>query len=300
VAYRIQRRHSRMSGGFAGSAVATGRWLAVIGDWRGGLAAPAIAAALAGPALAAPAGAGAGISGWPVCLSTAARPGGSYQLANGGRYGLGGPPGTTGVQVVNTGSGPETLALSAVPLHSPSLLPGSLPVPASWVSFGPGRVRLDAGKYAWVTVTLHVPAGARRGAYAADIADAAVNLASPGTASLGAASTTLLLFTVGQGRPPASWPEAVTSPCWYTEPPAPAYYTPIKGSDGKTRMIRMGTWGPGAAVSAHPVASPQPPAQAQPAARKKPSKVASGWPGWLALAGLAAAAVAWRRKRSRS
>ena len=198
------------------------------------------------------------------------------------------------MQVVNTGSGPETLALSVVPLHSPSLLPGALPVPASWVSFGRDQVRLDAGKYAWVTVTLHVPAGARTGAYAADIADAAVNPASPGTASLGAASTTLLLFTVGQGGPPASWPEAVTSPCWYTEPPAPAYYMPIRGSDGKTRMVRMGTWGPGAAVSAHPAASPQP------AAWKKPSEVASGWPGWLVLIGLVVAVVAWRRKRSRS
>ena len=85
-----------------------------------------------------------------------------------------------------------------------------------------------------------------------------MNPASPGTASLGAGATTLLLFTVGQGRPPASWPEAVTSPCWYTEPPAPAYYMPIRGSDGKTRMVRMGTWGPGATVSAHPAASPQP------------------------------------------
>jgi hypothetical protein len=296
VAYRIQRRHPRMSGGFPGSAVATGRWLAVTRDWRARLAAPAIAAALAGSSLAAPSGTGAGISGWPVCLSTPARPGGSYQLANGGRYRLGGPAGTTGVQVVNTGSAPETLALSVVPLHSPSLLPGALPVPASWVSFGPDQVRLDAGKYAWVMVTLQVPAGARRGAYAG----AAVDPASPGAASLGAEATTLLLFTVGQGRPPASWPEAVTSPCWYTGPPAPAYYTPIKGSDGKTRMVRMGTWGPGAAVSAHPAASPQPAARAQLAARKTPSKVASGWPGWLSLAGLAAAAMAWRRKRSRS
>lgn len=300
MAYRIQRRHPRMSGGFAASAVATGRWPGVIGDWRAGLAAPALAAALAGPALAAPAGTGAGISGWPVCLSTPARPGGSYQLASGGRYGLGGPAGTTGVQVVNAGSGPETLALSVVPLGSPSLLPGALPVPASWVSFGPDQVRVDAGKYAWVTVTLHVPAGARRGAYAAGIADAAVNPASPGTASLGAGATTLLLFTVGQGRPPASWPEAVTSPCWYTGPPAPAYYMPIKGSDGKTRMVRMGTWGPGAAVPAHPAASPQPAARPQLAGWKKPSKVPSGWPGWLVLAGLAVAVVAWRRKRSRS
>ena len=300
MAYRIQRGHPRMSGGFAASAAATGRWRAVIGDWRAGLAAPAIAAALAGPALAAPAGTGAGISGWPVCLSTPARPGGSYQLASGGRYGLGGPPGTTGVQVVNTGSGPETLALSAVPRRSPSLLPGALPVPASWVSFGQDRVRLDAGKYAWVTVTLHVPAGARRGAYAAGIADAAVNPAAPGTAWLGAASATLLLFTVGQGRPPASWPEAVTSPCWYTEPPAPASYMPIRGSDGKTRMVRMGTWGPGAAVSAHPAASPLPAARPQLAGWKKPPNVPSRWPGWLALAGLAAAVAAWRRRRSRS
>jgi hypothetical protein len=50
VAYRIQRRHPRMSGGFP--AVATGRWLAVIPDRRAGLAAPTIAAALAALALA--------------------------------------------------------------------------------------------------------------------------------------------------------------------------------------------------------------------------------------------------------
>jgi len=53
-------------------------------------------------------------------------------------------------------------------------------------------------------------------------------------------------------------------------------------------------------VSAHPAASPQPAARAQLAAWKMPSEVASGWPGWLFLAGLAAAVVAWRRKRCRS
>jgi hypothetical protein len=47
LAYRIQRRHPRMPGGFPASAVATGRWLASIPDRRAGLAAPAIAAALA-------------------------------------------------------------------------------------------------------------------------------------------------------------------------------------------------------------------------------------------------------------
>ena len=51
MAYRIQRRHPRMSGGFPGSAVATGRWLAVIPDWRAGLAAPAALALVAGVAL---------------------------------------------------------------------------------------------------------------------------------------------------------------------------------------------------------------------------------------------------------
>jgi hypothetical protein len=43
VAYRIQRGHPRMSGGFPASAVATGRWLAVTPDWRAELAAPALA-----------------------------------------------------------------------------------------------------------------------------------------------------------------------------------------------------------------------------------------------------------------
>jgi MYXO-CTERM domain-containing protein len=75
---------------------------------------------------------------------------------------------------------------------------------------------------------------------------------------------------------------------------------PIRGSDGKARMVRMGTWGPGAAVSARPAASPQPAARPQFAGWKKPSEVPSGWPGWLVLAGLAAAVAAWRRKRSRS
>jgi hypothetical protein len=42
VAYRIQRGHPRMSGGFPASAVATGRWLAVTPDWRAELAAPAL------------------------------------------------------------------------------------------------------------------------------------------------------------------------------------------------------------------------------------------------------------------
>jgi hypothetical protein len=80
----------------------------------------------------------------------------------------------------------------------------------------------------------------------------------------------------------------------------PVDLLPIRGSDGKTRMVRMGTWGPGAAVSAPPAASPQPAGRAQFAAWKKPSKVASGWPGWLFLIGLVVAVVAWRRKRSRS
>jgi hypothetical protein len=44
VAYRIQRRHPPMSGGFPAPAVATGRWLAAIPDWPAGLAAPALAA----------------------------------------------------------------------------------------------------------------------------------------------------------------------------------------------------------------------------------------------------------------
>jgi hypothetical protein len=65
-------------------------------------------------------------------------------------------------------------------------------------------------------------------------------------------------------------------------------------------MVRMGTWGPGATVSAHRAASPQPAGRVQFAAWKKPSKVASGWPGWLFLIGLVVAVVAWRRKRSRS
>jgi hypothetical protein len=46
VAYRIQRRHPPMSGGFPASAAATGRW-------RAGLAAPAVAAAPAALALVA-------------------------------------------------------------------------------------------------------------------------------------------------------------------------------------------------------------------------------------------------------
>jgi hypothetical protein len=91
MAHRIRRGRSRMSRGFPASAVATGRCLVVIPDWRAGLAAPAIAAALAASALAVPSGTGAGISGWPVCLSTPAQPGGSYQLASGGKYGLGPP-----------------------------------------------------------------------------------------------------------------------------------------------------------------------------------------------------------------
>jgi hypothetical protein len=41
-----------MSGGFPASAVATGRWLAAIPDWRAGLAAPGLAAPLAVLALA--------------------------------------------------------------------------------------------------------------------------------------------------------------------------------------------------------------------------------------------------------
>jgi hypothetical protein len=46
VAYRIQRGHPRMSGGFPASAVATGRWLAVIPNWRAGLAAMAVLASV--------------------------------------------------------------------------------------------------------------------------------------------------------------------------------------------------------------------------------------------------------------
>jgi hypothetical protein len=38
VAYRIRHRHPRMSGGFPASAVATGRWLAVIYAWAAAVA----------------------------------------------------------------------------------------------------------------------------------------------------------------------------------------------------------------------------------------------------------------------
>jgi hypothetical protein len=59
MAHRIRRGRSRMSGGFPASAVATGRWLAAIPDWRAELAAPALAA------LALAAGAALGM-GWVV------------------------------------------------------------------------------------------------------------------------------------------------------------------------------------------------------------------------------------------
>src|SRR6266851_4723185 len=97
--HRIQRGRSRMPGGFAASAAATARKLAVIPGWRTALAVPALAALPVLPA--GPASVGVGISSAPVCLAAAAQPGRSYSLGT--------------VYVVNAGSGSEDISLRAGP-----------------------------------------------------------------------------------------------------------------------------------------------------------------------------------------
>jgi hypothetical protein len=175
------------------------------------LAAPATAAVLA--LGAAPGSTGVGIGAAPLCLPALARPGASYPL------------GTAGIQ--DTGTAAETItARVEAPFNG---LPGT-PVPPSWVSISyprtlwviPGSsVSLAPGGSAYLPVTLHVPASARPGQYAADLVAAAAPSTSSGaggTAVLGAAAETNLEFTVagpGQAAPscdPATGPASTRTP----------------------------------------------------------------------------------------
>jgi hypothetical protein len=132
-----------------------------------------IAAAVLAAALMTPAGVTAGIQADPVCLPATAQPGHSYPL-------------TVYVQ----GSGALTLAVAPI---TTGLAARLHQVPASWVSFSQNPA---AGT---VPLTLAVPPGAAPGAYESDI-EAATGTAPSGggtQATLGAAATTAIVFTVG-------------------------------------------------------------------------------------------------------
>jgi len=120
--------------------------------------------------------AGAGIQGAPVRLAALAQPGHSYAL----------PP----VYIVNTGSGTETMGISA-------LRGGRIPL--SWIRSAP--VVLGAGQSARVRVTLVVPPGAAPGRYRGYIVAGETTGSGPQGSgigvSLGAAAGTGLLFRVG-------------------------------------------------------------------------------------------------------
>lgn len=188
-----------------------------------------------------PAGVGVGIGVWPICLSTPAQPGHTYQLTNGGWAGVD-KNSSQGVDVVNTGDSNETITLSVQPISKGGRLYGrSLSISPSWISFGYPRqwfglasgdsVSINPGKQAWIPVTLNLPANAASGAYAANIlaSTAAPPESQGGSASFGAGAETSMLFLVNMAKPPASWPESVTSPCWDPTPKSPLWWTAPPG-----------------------------------------------------------------------
>jgi hypothetical protein len=167
----------------------------------------------------APGAAGVGIGASDVCLSTPARPGGSYQ------------PGT--VYVVNTGSATETITLDTGPMLSwqvetvttvdgtqrdvvqtvphpeDDFTRHALPVPAAWVTFGyPAllwviprhSVTIDPGQHASIPVTLHIQASARHGQCEAALTARTADAPAPAP---GASPVTI-------PAPPASSPAAAS------------------------------------------------------------------------------------------
>ena len=176
--------------------------------------APAALAANVAKAVGSPSTVGAGVSLAPVCERTPIQPGGSATIQ----------PGLT---FVNTGNGDEHVSVAVQQLSADSWFHRiAYPVPRSWVSVSYPRelwvipqhsVDVHPGGHASLPVTITVPAGARRGAYAAllDAGAGQPTTGQPGvTGNLGAAGMSWLFFLVGVSQPP-HWPlRLLGMGCW--------------------------------------------------------------------------------------
>jgi hypothetical protein len=170
------------------------------------LAAASLASAAIGLA-APPASTGTGIQGGNVCLAASTQPGGTYRLGD--------------IGITDTGSGPETLGIAAVPLWpGQRLYRGELPVGSSWVTFSPAATALQAGQGTSAAATLTIPAGTRPGLYIANIvAGPQASPASSGTgenAHLAGVAQTYLIFSVRAPVPSCVLPPPSGSP-WATQ-----------------------------------------------------------------------------------
>jgi hypothetical protein len=219
----------------------------------------------------APGAAGVGIGASDVCLSTPARPGGSYQ------------PGT--VYVTDTGSARETITVQAGPMPSWQVQTAitvngaqryvvqavphpeddftrhARPVPPGWVSIGyPAllwiiprhSVSLAPGQGTNIPVTLRIPADARHGQYEAALTARTADAAAPGggaQAVLGAAAATVLKFSV-DAAPPDCTPAPPPQPWWAAPPaagtarPAGWGYIPARDADGTAELAGVWTYIP--------------------------------------------------------
>ena len=198
------------------------RWTALILSMIAAMAAVAVPPGRAQGVLAAnvakaggsPSTAGAGVSLAPVCERTPIQPGGSATI---------GP----GFFFTNIGNGDEHVSVTVQQLSTHSWFHGiAYPVPPSWVSVSyppelwvvpQHSVDVHPGGHARLPVTITVPAGARRGAYAAllDAGAGQPDAGQPGvTGNLGAAGMSWLFFLVGVSQPP-HWPlQLLGMGCW--------------------------------------------------------------------------------------
>jgi hypothetical protein len=146
------------------------------------------------PASVAEASIGIGIQAGPVRLSSAAHPGGSYQLP--------------AVYVVNTGSEEESVTLKIERIS-----PGTgLTVAPSWIHVSGGAVQLGHNQSARIGLQLSVPANARPGRYFSDVVAHGSGYLTAGTANLGVAAATGLDFTIAPGAAPHPW---LIFPSWF-------------------------------------------------------------------------------------
>lgn len=250
-----------------------------------------IAAVLITAAALAPSGTGVGIGTEYACLPVTAQPGHSYPLGD--------------VSVEDTGSGGESVSLTVTPVTAGPVA-HLAQVPPSWVTFGSSPASLGAGQSASVPVTLAVPAGAAPGPYESSILASAGGTPASGPGGqvrFGAGATTRIVFTVGPSPvppPPCDALDLAQStgrfPPWPTKAFATTSWAQVFARDKGGPVTPDG--GPTASV-------PAPDFPAVPAVTYNPAASAGkGSPkvpaGWLVLAGLALAVVAWRRKRKRS
>jgi hypothetical protein len=252
------------------------------------LAAAGLAAASLGTGT--PASAGAGIGAGNICLASPAQPGGTYQLGD--------------VYITDTGTGTESLTLTAVPLWpGQRVYRGEQAISPSWVTFAPSTVPLGPGQGTSVPATLTVPAGASRGIYVADII--ASTQASPapsgsgGHAQLAAGAATLLIFTVGEPVPSCTLPPAPGSP-WA------AQYAPLQPQEpvvSRTWLEKHLPWVFGKRAPEHAAAAPDASTPAADTTTAAAVKARSAeMPAIIAVlaAGVLVAVPVWRRTRRSS